>query len=186
MYYYSEQDRDHAIVNWPVGYTRGPVAYNAVLSVKFSDEEDTVDAALLAIVKDHCAIDGTDKDTLLNLYIKAAIRKIEHAKQTSLINRTVTAKIKPGTNLPYGPVIEVTGITDDNETDYSDYVNPYTLDTVTHNVDSYTVTYTAGPGESGISDDLKIEILQQVAYMLENRGDQRNNGSLSPIIKERK
>lgn len=157
----------------PVRDKRGQ-SYSAVLSYYFT-EEDTDEQVTLQEAKDWCAIDGCDYDMKMSLLIKAARKKVEKAKQISLINRTVTARVNPGTPLPYGPVKSLTSITDAAGNTYK---NLYDCN------EEITAVYTAGPGENGLSEDLKVEILQQVAFMLENRGDATTGtGGISPMIK---
>lgn len=152
---------------------RTQIQYTAVLSVKFSDEDET-EPVTLTEAKDWCAVDGTDRDAKMNMLIEAARRKVERVRQISLINRTVTAKVKPGTNLPYGPVKEIVSVTDDNENTYEDY------NTVTNDV---TVVYSAGFGDD-LPEDYKVMILQQIAFMLENAGDGVDGkGGISPMVK---
>lgn len=155
------------------------VSYPAVLSYKFSGEDTTGEPVKLQEAKDWCAIDGCDYDTRMTMLIKAARKKVERVKQMSLINRTVTATVKPGTTLPYGPVIEITSITDEDGTTYE------LTDTTDFPDTNLTVVYTAGPTEDeGLSEDYKVEILQQIAYMLQNAGDGNASGSISPMIRK--
>lgn len=155
-----------------------PIAYQAVLSYKFSNEfpGDETEPVTLQEAKDWCMVDGPDYDAKLTMLITAARKKVERVRQMSLINRTVTANIKPGTNLPFGPVKAITSITDDDDNTYEALTDVTCTDV--------TVVYTAGPGEAGLAEDLKIEILQQIAFMLDNRGDATTgSGGISPMIK---
>src|SRR6185437_6805054 len=83
----------------------GP-AYNAVLSAVFS-AEDARKPVTLQEAKDWCRISVTDDDALITALIMAARIACEFYANLSLINRTVTSKIKNGLGdftTPYGPL----------------------------------------------------------------------------------
>jgi hypothetical protein len=131
------------------------VQYDAVLSFKFSDEDNTEPVSLQE-AKDYCMVDGNDYDSLINMLIPAAREQVERAKKVSLINRTITAKIKPGTNLPFGPVIEIESIEDDSGNSY-DELKDASCDV--------TVVYAAGY-EDGIPKNYKLAILDAIKAKL--------------------
>jgi hypothetical protein len=159
-------------VSTPNGRTQ--IGFTAVLSVKFTEEDET-EPVTLQEAKDWCAVDGSDHDRKMAMLISAARRQVERVKQISLINRTVTAKVKPCTDLPYGPIKSITSITDADGGTHDDYSK------VTRDV---TVVFTAGFGEA-LPDDYRLLILQQVAYLYENAGDSKDSkGGVSSMLRK--
>jgi hypothetical protein len=159
-------------VSTPSGRTQ--IGFTAVLSVKFTGEDET-EPVTLQDAKDWCAVDGCDHDRKMTMLIKAARLQVEKVRKVSLINRTVTAKVKPCTDLPYGPIKSITSITDVDGATHEDYSK------VTRDV---TVVYAAGFGEA-LPDDYKLLILQQVAYLYENAGDNKDSkGGVSPMLRK--
>ena len=153
-----------------IGRNCGPV-YNVVLRVSFSDEGD--EPVTLQEAKDWCRIDVADNDTLITSLIKAARAICENHANLSFIKRTVTAKIKNGLGdfiAPYGPVISVTSAKDSDNID----IIGFNFDCAyTGNV---TVTYEAG--YEALPQNLKTAILNQIAWMEQNRGDVKLQSSL--------
>ena len=148
------------------------VKYPAVLSVTFSSQGSEI--VTLSEAKAWCAIDGSDFDTIIEMLITAARQQCEGYANLSFISRTIEAKVKAGTRLPYGPVLDsnITGITDSDG-------NAVTMDYKDLKEGEYTVTYTvAQPTDAR----MKLSILNQVAYLFENRGDGQD-GQLSPGAK---
>lgn len=132
-----------------VGYGSGPV-FTAVIDYSFSDE-DTRECVNLDEIKKYCFIDGNDYDSLITTLLPMVRAKLENWLNKSLIKRTVTAKVKPGTKLPFGPVIQIGSITDAQENTYSDY------DSVTSDV---TVVYTAGYDENKTPQHYRLQLLK--------------------------
>ena len=156
----------------------GP-AYNAVLSTSFSEEGD--EPVTLQEAKDWCRIDVTDDDTLITSLITAARIICENYANLSFIERTVTAKIKNGLGgiqLPYGPVTSEIAFYDEDDTELTDYL--------LKNGDGNEVTavYSAGYDEENpLPGNLKTAILNQIAWMYENRGDAKIASSLTEAAK---
>jgi hypothetical protein len=154
----------------------GP-AYNSVLSTSFS-AESTTEPVTLQEAKDWCRIDVNDDDTLITSLITAARIMCENYANLSFINRTVTAKIKNrlgGFNPPYGPLKEITSATDSDGnaiTDF-DFDNAYP--------GNVTIVYTAGYDTLPVN--LKTAILNQIAFLYENRGDIRLQHGMSEEAK---
>ena len=157
----------------------GGINYQAVLSTTFSNEG--AELVAVAEVKTPLAIDGNSFDTYLLLLISAARQQIEDYTNISLISRTIIATVKPGTPLPYlGKTFTVTNITEIDGT-----VLTTTYDELTSG-NNLLVTYTTVGNDKS---RFKLAVMQQVAYMYENRGDETGSRSivfpgLSPIVRE--
>ena len=147
--------------------------------------------------KTHCIIDHTDDDALITVLITRARAQVENKTRLSLVEKTVvlTVDLKGCFKLPYGPVRSITTIerrqrlTDDDPDwdtltndeyrtegeDFKTIVNPlcgvYRI--------SYTVGYTNSAGLFPIEEGLKQAVLEQVAFMYENRGDNNKAGKFS-------
>lgn len=145
----------------------GGVSYNAVIETTF-DDTGAIEPVTLQEAKDFCRIDVSDDDLLITMIIKGARMICEHYANLSFIERIVTAKIHNGLgnfNLPYGPVIGfITSFTD---------VDGDSLDTTYDLRDAYgndfNVVYNAG--YATLPENLKLALLNQIAFMYENRGD---------------
>jgi uncharacterized phiE125 gp8 family phage protein len=131
--------------------------------------------------------DITDDDNLITSLIKAARAKIEMFCGVSLITRTIQCRLLNqlgDIELPFGPVDEITEITDVTGTALDD--DTWTLDGVSFKTlnspsnTEVTVTYTVTAPIS--SDEWKTYIKGQVAFMYEHRGDENEIG-LSPLIR---
>ena len=153
----------------------GP-AYNAVLSASFSEEGG--EPVTLQEAKDWCRIDVTDDDTLITSLITAARIICENYANLSFIERTVTAKIKNGLGgiqLPYGPVISEVAFYDDEDVELTDYL--------LKDGDSNEVTAIYNAGYEALPENLKTAILNQIAWMYENRGNAKIASSLTEEAK---
>ena len=153
----------------------GP-AYNAVLSASFSEEGG--EPVTLQEAKDWCRIDVTDDDTLITALIKAARIICENYANLSFIERTVTAKIKNGLggiSLPYGPVTSEVAFYDDEDVELTDYL--------LKDGDSNEVTAIYNAGYEALPENLKTAILNQIAWMYENRGNAKIASSLTEEAK---
>lgn len=158
-----------------IGANCGP-AYNAVLSTSFSDEG--AEPVTLQEAKDWCRIDVSDDDALITSLIKAARIICENHANLSFINRTVSAKIKNGLGgfiAPYGPVVSITSAKDSDDTDIADFDfdNAYP--------GRITIVYEAG--YETLPQNLKTAVLNQVAFLYENRGDIRLQSGVSEEAK---
>ncbi len=156
-----------------IGSNNGP-AYNAVISVIFSDEA-TTEPILLQEAKDWLRIDVTDDDGLITKLIKAARIVCENYANLSFINRTVTAKIHNGLGnfyLPYGPVLgDIVSITDTDDNELTDFnINDAYADDI-------IVTYDAG--YEILPENFRTAILDQISFMYESRGDAKVASGLS-------
>ncbi len=158
--------------------------YNTA-QTQFSSESATEPitlAAAKAWIKVDTAI--TADDTLITELIKAARQQVEGFLGISLISRTVTAVINNSAGsieLPYGPLVSFTSLTDEDGTaiaadDYElrgigfKYLHEPLYDYMTA---VYTTGYTALP------ENFKTAVKEQVAWLYDNRGEAKE---LSEIV----
>lgn len=131
-----------------------------------------------------------DTDTVndeLDTLIKACRIKLERVTGVSFVSRTVTAHFKNelgGIYLPYGPVREMISLTDEdgNVIDSDDYT---LLGSSFKRIKEcltgeHTAVYTAG--YDTIPYDMRLDLLNQIGWAYENRGDQREASKLSPNL----
>lgn len=117
-----------------------------------------------------------EDDNLLTMLITACRIMCEKGANLSFIPRTVTATIINGLghiNLPYGPVTSDVTYTDLDEETLTDF------DIREGYEDRVIATYTAG--YSVLPKNLKVILLNQIAWSYENRGDVALMTSLSPL-----
>lgn len=170
------------------GATPSAIGYNAVLDVEFSGE-NPVEPVTLQEAKDWCRIDINDDDALITSLITAARTICEKTCNISFITRTVTARLNNGLGgmfLPYGPVIgEITSIKNDDAIDidsnnfaiknssFKQVYSPYNTVVIV----VYNAGYTTLPG------NLRTALLNQIAWMYDNRGEAAAAGKLSEQAK---
>lgn len=163
---------------------------NSLKSISFSDEPVEPAGISLDDIKAHLAISHNDLNSYLtNIVLPAARRRVEDRHNVSLVPRTITAVInnlKGNFRLPYGPVTAITSWHDyDGEevlpTDYeigSDGDGfPWLVSPLT---DYAKIVYSAG--YVTIPADLKMEVLQEIAWLMTERGDKERNGNPAQII----
>jgi uncharacterized phiE125 gp8 family phage protein len=155
-----------------------------IIDIKQTESSPT-EPVTLSQVKSHCKVDGSDDDTLLTSLITQVRRRVENYCAISIVTKTniLTAQICGEDYLPYGPIAAITEVlhrtgtetdgtpeydtlTDD---DYSTYGENYKLFTSTQ-TGVHKITYTTG--YTTVPDDLKLAILNEVAYRYTFRGDQ--------------
>jgi hypothetical protein len=157
--------------------------YNAVLGVVFSDEG--TEPVTIDEVKSHLLLspDLSDEDEYLNTLITAAREMCEAATNVSFIQRTVVATLNNSNNnifLPYGPVVEVSDYNDIDGSDVEAEITDSPFPQLRYQSCLVVVTYTAG--YEVIPAKLKLMVLEQIAYLYQNRGD-ASAGGLSPMAK---
>lgn len=181
MNYYVVEDSELAKKNKSLigGCGSSEIAYNAVLSVTFDDGTVT-EPITLQEAKDWCRVDITDDDTLITLLITAARIVCENHANLSFIEREVTAKIINGLGgfvLPYGPVTSITSVTIADGTDI--YDADFSIDDPYGKL--YTVVYDAG--YATLPQNLRHAVLNQIAFMYDNRGDERVQSGVGELSK---
>lgn len=167
----------------------GNAAFNAVLDVSFSGQED-IPPITRETVKTWLRLDSVQDNILVDDLTKEAIDICEGYLNQSIINRTVTATLNNSCGniyLPYGPVKEVSAVTNVNGTDLFTGSN-YTISgtrfkRLTWPQESdIKIVYTAGYGDC-IPPKIKAGIKAQIAWMYEHRGDEDSKAQLSPTAK---
>jgi hypothetical protein len=139
----------------------------------------------LCAIKDQLLITGSDYDNYLNLLLPAVRRGLEEFCAISIRQRTVKlmADLYKPTELPYGPVVSITSVTrktgtntwtpivvnEDYEYDSADTVSFGQFKAFTEG--RYKIVYTAG--YANIPEDLLLDLKRLIAYMFENRGDEK-------------
>lgn len=144
----------------------------------------------LAEVKQQCYIDDTDRDTVLTLYIGAAVSHLEHILDRALVTQTWRQDLSAFacTRLAIAPVASITSITyyDSDNAEQTLSTDVYTLrkDALGWYVDlktgqswpsSYTrddavsITYVSGQEVEDVPSDIKLAILVLVSHWNENR-----------------
>ncbi len=181
MNYYIE-DSDLAKRNQIMRIGSGSeIAYNAVLDVMFSDEEET-EPVLLEEAKAWCRIDVDDDDNIIEELITAARIICEQYTNISFIPRTVTARLKNelgGIYLPYGPVVteddDPVVFTDDEGAEQAEdtyKVVGVQFKAIKTPFTEMTATYSAG--FTTLPASLKEALLNQIDYMYSFRGSDRS------------
>jgi hypothetical protein len=147
--------------------------YNAVIDVARSGFGAEV--ITLSEVKEHLNITFNEYDTYIIGLIKKARYWAESYTGLAIVTQTVTAALNNslgGIYLPYSPVKDLATISDISGTAVTDP----TITGITHKrlmypqSDYVLISYTAGYGDD-CPDDIKAAMLEQIAYMWNNRGD---------------
>lgn len=120
--------------------------------------------------------DYDDDDTLIAEFITTARMTLEEKLGVSIVPKTYEALINNDARmcqLPYGPVISVTGILDsDDEATDADDIDLRGDHLYAPRQCNIRVTYTAG--YDSVPKPLVTEIKRMVAYMFVHRGDEDN------------
>lgn len=161
--------------------------YNGTTNVVFSGEGS--EAVTLQEIKDWGKIDQSAENSLITALITTARIMCEQYTNTSIITRTVVADINNvngGFILPYGPVTNTPTAVNWEGTaltlvyNFSQIQTPY---------GRMAVTYTAG--FTTVPEVYKTAIMQQVLYLYENRGDNKQGMAplactlLNPLIRQK-
>ena len=173
---------------------------NNIIDIK-RVETTTTEPVTLTEVKEHLLVTFSDDDTLLTSMITQARTKIEDWCNVSIIAKTVTmiADLYNEWELPYGPVIGIQGVQTRTTTQGSglptyetltsgwgvDGVDFLTFDPFFSNTEwnmpadvwlqggdlnyRYKLIYTVG--YNPVPVDLKLAILNEIAFRYENRGE---------------
>jgi uncharacterized phiE125 gp8 family phage protein len=135
--------------------------------------------------KDWCRIDISDDDTLLNAIISASRARLERAANVSFITRTVKAQLNKGLDriqLPYGPVNAIVSIKDSDDIDITDYTLKGTqFKWLCCDNEDVSIEYTAG--YAVLPEHMREDLLNQIAWSYDNRGDAQLGSKISPNVK---
>jgi uncharacterized phiE125 gp8 family phage protein len=174
---------------------------NTIKDIKNRQAESITEPVTLTEVKAWLIIDtvNTDDDALLTLLITQVRQAIEKKTKLSLVKRTivVTADLTREFKLPHGPIRSIDevlfrkGTNGDGTPDFETLeATDYTTDGEdikvinTGRCGRHKIAFTAGFGvdaeidyDNPTEDDLKLGILQEIAYRYEHRGDETNTMS---------
>jgi uncharacterized phiE125 gp8 family phage protein len=137
-------------------------------------------------VKDWCRIDVADDDDLITMLITAAREACEDYTNISFILRTVTARILNQLGdewIPYGPVGDIVSFV--NNAGDTVATDQYIIRGVqfkqlcTRFCEPVTIQYAAG--YSILPKKLKTALLNQIAWMYTNRGDEALKSGMSDL-----
>ena len=180
-------NEDYYWRNRPYAADIGRGLYNGTTNVVFSGEGS--EPVTLNDVKLWGKIDTTEDNSLITALITTARIMCEQYTNTSLVTRTIVADINNangGFILPYGPVTNTPTALDWQGTaltlvwDFSQIQSPY---------GRMAVTYEAG--FATVPEVYKTAIMQQVLYLYENRGDNKQGMAplactlLNPLIRQK-
>ncbi len=154
------------------------MSVNTILSSKIT--ETGTEPVTLAQAKMHAAIDYTDYDTILPIYLSAARLSIEKATGLSLITKRVDITVELVANvlfkLPYSPVTLVNSIigtlTNDDVTSYATNEKNVGVnkDFIIVDVSGiYDVQYDSSI--TSVAADLKLAIMQMFTFIFNHRGE---------------
>jgi uncharacterized phiE125 gp8 family phage protein len=171
--------------------------YNLIISVKdITDESGITEPVTVDEVKNYIRLEGfidvdeseatpfTEDDDLIEDLITSARERLEKELGISIVTKTLRATF---TNLcgmieiPYGPVISVTTLTDEDATEIDE--DDYTLIGDDYQLlkspcyENMQMTYEAG--FTTVPKAIKQAILIEVAYRFINRGEELNQGSIT-------
>jgi hypothetical protein len=156
-------------------------------------------------VRDHLIINSNDDDELLNRMIAQCREAVENFCCISIVAKqiTLTARLSSTFELPYGPVTGISSVGTRSGTEGSgpvsyntseswaqegeDFIsfipqsgfayNPFVNNRLSVECGPvYRIVYTAG--YSVVPEDLKLAILNEIAYRYENRGNVPNERGL--------
>lgn len=147
----------------------------------------------LVLAKEHMQVEYTEDDGLITQYIRDAQALLERALNVAYTERTLLVRLQhDGCNvvrLPYGPVQTLDSIT--YKSCECPGVPEVPADTASYCIEGdyfkgqkgyYSIQYTTGLGTAIDPDDGYITaLLQQIAWMYENRGDEKKP-ALNPNI----
>lgn len=164
------------------------IHYNAITDISFlEDQGDIIEPVLLTEAKDFCRIDiGTDDSLITSLIITARLM-CEAYTAVSMVDHEIEIvcnNSNGGIYLPYGPVKDVTSVTNSAGTGLVLDQN-YTLQgsmfvrLMTPHEDGLTVAYTTG--YSVLPEVFKTAILNAVYYLYDNRA--QGTEDIGPIAK---
>lgn len=150
------------------------VDYNCIYDVQFN-EEGITEPVTLTEAKDFCKIDISNDDNLIIALITAARQMCEAFTGVGFVQKDVTAvmnNVNGNIYLPYGPIIEIYQITDDEgnvltvDTDYTLRGNDFQRLEYPQ-WDNITAEYLGGYDE--LPQILKTGLLNAIYYLYDNR-----------------
>lgn len=166
---------------------------NQIISIDRSESSPT-EPVTLAEVKSHLIITFTDDDTLLTSLITACRKAVENFCQISIARQTVTAILiyDCEQELPYGPVTDIYGVSSSVPNPGS---GPVTYNTASSGWQTdggdfktfagescarYKLVY--GTGYAVVPGDLKLAVLNEIAFRYELRGERVDITGICPLV----
>jgi hypothetical protein len=152
---------------------------NSLLSISFV--ETGTEPVTLVEVKAEAKIGYADEDTLIMARIKQCRKAMEKYTGLSLVTKTVTAVVqnsKGNWEFVYGPLQSFTSMADKQgtvitSTGYKIYPGNTGFPWLESPTSDYlTLVYEAGYTAVTIPDDLKLDLIRLIVYMIRHRGDE--------------
>ncbi len=161
---------------------------NAILDIQFDDEagsDENLEPVTAEEAASYLRIDVTDDNTLLEQLITMARQQCESYLNISLVQKTVTAILQNelgDIHLPYCPFRELVSIADLDGNAITDYkLNGLLFKWICSPSNcKFKIVYSAGYDD--LPQIFKTAVLQQTAYLYENRGDAGKLDEISPIV----
>lgn len=162
------------------------VEYNVIYDVQFNDDAIT-EPVTLTEAKDFCKIDISNDDNLIVSLITAARQMCEAYTNIGFVEHSIVANINNMNGnilLPYGPIIDITQITDDDnnvltvDDDYTLRGNDFKRLQYPE-WDNLTVEYIGGYGT--LPEILKTGLLNAIYFLYDNRS--QGTDDIGPIAK---
>lgn len=154
---------------------------NYILSVTDISDPEAAEPVTLAEIKDHLQVDYTDKDAKLTEFGITARIQVEKEVNLSLKRKVLIAKVRNELGnivLPYGPVNSITELRDIDDVviDAGNYtIRNGILETPFST--AVNVVYDAGYNAGECPEDYKQMILERVAFLDKNRGDEKKTNN---------
>lgn len=162
--------------------------YNAIRDYSFSAEKNG-EPVTKEQVKDWMKVTNVDDDLIIENLIISARSIIENYLNKSVIKRTVTAVLVNrcgNIELPFQPFIELVSITDSDGAAIPSTSYKLVGDTFKRLeypcCDNIKVVYKAGM--DAVSQTIQSAIMAQVAFMFENRGDEKTGTGICATAKQ--
>ena len=165
---------------------------NSILGITKTDATNFTEPVDLDEVKDHLAITDSDTNQKIVALITQCRQAVENYLNISIIQRDIilTVDLYSDFIFYYGPVTAITEIKFRTGTDILGVPEYLTLALTDWRSDDFLnfsstrygrhrIAYSAGylPGE--VPEDLRLGIMNEIAYRLEHRGDEDSSGGLS-------
>lgn len=154
-----------------------------LIDLKVTEGDDITEPIVLADVKAHLRITFNDDDSYLGILIKSCRAALEKYTALSFVTKSIQmiAEQNIPFELPYGPIKEISNVKDKAGGAIIDYTTNG-LDFKSISVLGYVdISYTAGYDK--LPADLKLALLEEIAWRYENRGDGNGKSGISDIAK---
>jgi hypothetical protein len=151
--------------------------HNSLIDIKIT-EGTVTEPVTLEQAKLQCIVDFTTDDNYITDLIKKCRQEFESICGISIVEKSITliADWKREQQLPYGPVKSIneikvkTGNSDNGATEY-ETPNTYSIDGGLFDLSCNRLKIVYTTGMETVSEDLKLALLNLIAWRYENRGD---------------